>query len=162
MKAMFRVRTGPWKPGKSWNFCRGPWKSWNLDIYIYIFNHKCTGIQSLHFFGNMGVSLRIKSSWIHWKGPWIWHWKILESPVIWDVKMCMNPVCCCCFDCCHDYYCYWVYEVWNYVKKIHLDGLINISGFALVLENLEGPGIWNFGFQVWIILKVWNSCNLDV
>ena len=19
-------------PGKSWNFCRGPWKSWNLDI----------------------------------------------------------------------------------------------------------------------------------
>ena len=20
------------RPGKSWNFCRGPWKSWNLDI----------------------------------------------------------------------------------------------------------------------------------
>ena len=79
------------RPGKSWNFCRGPWKSWNLGILIYISNHKRTGIQLLHFFRNMGVSLHIKSSWIHWKGPWIWHWKVLESPGSWDVKLCMNP-----------------------------------------------------------------------
>ena len=67
------------RPVKSWNFSRGPWKSWNLDVYIYISNHKRTRIQSLHFFWNMGVSLRVKSLWIHWKGPWIWHWKVLES-----------------------------------------------------------------------------------
>ena len=75
------------KPGKSWNIFRSPWKSW-----IYISNHKCTGIQALHFFRNMGVSLCVKSLWIHWKGPWIWHWKVLESPGIWNVKMCMNSV----------------------------------------------------------------------
>ena len=25
------------RPGKFWNFCRGPWKSWNLDIQNYQF-----------------------------------------------------------------------------------------------------------------------------
>jgi len=85
------------RPGRSWNFCRGPWKSWNLDIEIYISIHKHTGIQSLHFFLNMGVSLHVKSTWIHWKGPWIWHWKVLESEMSkcvwtlwWIYFWCMN------------------------------------------------------------------------
>jgi len=102
----YRVCTGPWKPGKSWNlkiwipglerpgiFVEVPESPgiWHIDLY-YISNHKHTAIQSLHFFRNMGVSLHVKSLWIHWKVPWIWHWKVLESPGIWDVKMCMNPV----------------------------------------------------------------------
>ena len=80
-------------PGKSWNFCNCPWKSWNLDIQIYISNRKHTGIQSLHFFRNMGVSLRVKGLWIHWKGPWNWHWKVLESEMskcVWTLHYCVD------------------------------------------------------------------------
>jgi len=47
---------------QAWKFCRGPYKSWNLDIQIYISNYKHIGIQSLHFFRNMGEFLRVRSS----------------------------------------------------------------------------------------------------
>ena len=98
------VRTGPWKPGKSWNL-----KIWFLGLEspgIFVEVLESPGIWtyrsifliiSIHEFSRYTSSkiwvylLSVKSLWIHWKGPWIWHWKVLESPGIWDVKMYMNP-----------------------------------------------------------------------
>ena len=55
-----------------------------LVISIHEFSHYASSEIWVYF-------LHVKSSWIHWKGPWIWHSKVLERPRILDVKMCMNP-----------------------------------------------------------------------
>ena len=52
----YRVRTGPWKPGKSWNLkiwipgleSPGMFVEFLESLEIYISNHKHTEIQSLH------------------------------------------------------------------------------------------------------------------
>jgi len=99
-----RVRTGPWKSGKSWNLKiwipgqESPWifvevlESPGISTYRSIFLIISIQEFSHYTFSELWVYiLRVKGSWIHWNGPWIWHWKVLESAGIWDVKMCMNP-----------------------------------------------------------------------
>jgi len=56
-----------------------------LIISIQEFSYYTSSQTWVHF-------LHVKSSWIHWKGPWIWHWKVLESQMskcVWT--LCMHP-----------------------------------------------------------------------
>ena len=88
------IKQGSHRSLKTWkvlefenlDFCRGLespgiWtcRSIFLIISIHEFSHYPSSKIWVYF-------LHVKSSWIHWKGPWVWHWEILESPGIWDLK----------------------------------------------------------------------------
>jgi len=72
------------RPGKSWIFVE---VLENPGIWTYRSIFLIRSIQEFSRYSSseIWVYLCIKSLWIHWKGPWIWHGKVLENHGIWDV-----------------------------------------------------------------------------
>ena len=139
------------RPGNSWNFCRGPWKSgiWrHRSIFLIISVQEFSRYSS----SEIWVYLCVKSSWIYWKGPWIWHWKVLKSPRIWDVKMCMNPVLYL-FAC-------WIYMVYGYLFAV-TQVLCGVTCIILWQMCCKSTTVWNWTLTITLMVYLLLLVNFN-